>query len=90
MKKLRITFNSPVVLGFAFICLIVTILGIASDGTITNSFFVTYRSSFANPLTYLRAVTHVFGHACWEHLFGNMSFILLLGPILEEKYESER
>ncbi len=90
MKKLRITFNSPVVLGFAFICLIVTILGTASGGTITNTLFVTYRSSLLNPLTYLRAVTHVFGHGGWEHLFANMSFILLLGPILEEKYGAEK
>ena len=90
MKKLKITFNSPVVLTFAFICLIATILGTVSGGSITNAFFVTYRSPIASPLTYLRAITHVFGHAGWEHLISNMSFILLLGPILEEKYGSEK
>ncbi|MCR5098442.1 MAG: rhomboid family intramembrane serine protease [Lachnospiraceae bacterium] len=90
MKKLRITFNSPVVLAFAFICLIATILGTVSGGSITNDFFVTYRSPLTNPLTYLRAISHVFGHAGWEHLISNMSFILLLGPILEEKYGSEK
>ncbi len=90
MKRLRITFNSPVVLTFAFICLIATILGNVSGGSITGTFFVTYRSPLSNPLTYLRAITHVFGHAGWEHLISNMSFILLLGPILEEKYGSEK
>ena len=90
MKKIRITYNSPVVLGFALVCLIATIAGVMSGGTATGLLFSTYRSSLLNPLTYLRAFTHVFGHAGWEHLLSNMSFILLLGPILEEKYGSDR
>jgi membrane associated rhomboid family serine protease len=32
--------------------------------------------------------THVIGHADWDHLISNFSFILLLGPILEENYGS--
>jgi len=31
-------------------------------------------------------ISHVIGHASVEHLLGNMTFILLLGPIVEEKY----
>ena len=41
-----------------------------------------------SPMTYLRFFTHIFGHADWEHLIGNMCYILLLGPLLEEKYSS--
>lgn len=37
---------------------------------------------------YVGLVSHIFGHASWEHLIGNMSYILLLGPLLEEKYGS--
>ena len=86
MKKLRITFNSPVVLIFAAICLAVTILGTITGGGSNALLFSTYRSSLASPLTYLRMIGHVFGHSSWEHLIGNMSYILLLGPMLEEKY----
>ena len=50
---------------------------------------MTYHSSLKSPMTYLRFVTHIFGHAGWEHLIGNMSYILLLGPMLEEKYTSK-
>jgi membrane associated rhomboid family serine protease len=32
--------------------------------------------------------THVLGHANWAHLVSNFSFILLIGPILEETYGS--
>jgi GlpG protein len=45
-----------------------------------------YRAPLADPLTWLRMVCHVFGHADWNHLLGNMMYVLLLGPMLEEKY----
>lgn len=86
MKKFKITFNAPVVLIFSIICLIVTILGIVTNDTSTRALFMTYHSSLANPLTYVRFFTHVFGHANWTHFMGNITYILLLGPLLEEKY----
>jgi GlpG protein len=88
-KRLRVVFNAPVVLIFAFICLIVTVLWTSRGSMIGMKYFMTYKSSTSDPLTYVRAIGHVFGHSGWEHLIGNMSFILLLGPILEEKYESD-
>jgi membrane associated rhomboid family serine protease len=36
----------------------------------------------------VRLLTHVIGHADWAHLMSNFTFILLIGPILEEKYGS--
>ena len=84
----RVTLNSPVVLGFVFLCVAERLLSMATGGLSTRSLFMTYRSSFANPLTYVRMVTHVFGHAGWDHLVSNMSYVLLLGPLLEEKYGS--
>ena len=52
-------------------------------------FFVTYPSSWKNPLTYVRLITHIFGHSGISHYAGNMVYILLLGPILEEKYHDK-
>lgn len=40
----------------------------------------------AHPLTIFTLFSHVIGHGSIEHLLGNMTFILLLGPIVEEKY----
>lgn len=85
-KKYKISFNAPVVLGFVFICCLATLLGTITDGNITQLLFMTYHSSLANPMTYLRFFTHVFGHSGWGHLLGNASYLLLLGPMLEEKY----
>jgi membrane associated rhomboid family serine protease len=41
-----------------------------------------------DPSNWLRLFTHVAGHANWSHLISNFTFILLLGPILEESYGS--
>jgi GlpG protein len=89
MKKFRITINAPVTLCFVLICFIVTLLGTLSNGTITQAFFMTYRSSLLDPLTYVRLFGHVFGHEGWDHFFGNACYLLLLGPMLEEKYGSK-
>lgn len=90
MKKMKITFNSPVVLGFIFISLAVLILGFFTMGKSNELLFMTYHSSLTNPLTYVRFFTHVLGHSGWAHYIGNASYILLLGPMLEEKYGSKR
>ena len=88
MKKLKITFNAPVVLCFVLICFLVTLLGVITGGASTQKYFMTYHSSLKEPLTYVRFFTHVFGHAGWEHFMGNAMYLLLLGPMLEEKHGS--
>ena len=90
MKKLKITFNAPAVLGFALVSLAAVILNTVTRGAANRLLFTTYRSSPLSPLTWLRLFTHVFGHAGWEHYIGNMAYLLLLGPALEEKYGTKR
>ena len=90
MRKLKITFNAPVVLTFVVICFIATILGIITQGRSTQAVFMTYHSSLKNPMTYIRVITHVFGQSGWGHFIENASYLLLLGPMLEEKYGSDR
>lgn len=89
-KGFRITFNAPVTLGFVFAALAVMLLGNLTGGASTQLLFMTYRASLLSPLTWLRLLTHVLGHSGWDHFAGNISYILLLGPMLEEKYGSER
>lgn len=89
-RSIRITFNSPVILWFAIISFIVLIAGIFTGGASTQAYFMTYHSSLASPWTYMRFFTHVLGHAGWEHYLSNMMYLLLLGPLLEEKYGSRR
>ena len=92
MKKSKIifTFNAPAVLCFAILSLIALGLGILTAGASTRLVFSTYRSSFLNPLTFVRLFTHVLGHTSFAHYVSNMALILSLGPIVEERYGSWR
>ena len=88
MKK--ITWNSPVILSFALISLIALGLNTITNGTTNYLIFSVYGGSLLNPLFYLRLFTHVLGHADLSHYMNNMLLFLLVGPMLEEKYGSNR
>ena len=89
LRQVKISFNSPVILGFTIICFITLVLNLLSNGAVNVLFFSVYRSSMADPLTYFRFFGHILGHANWEHYIGNFMLILVVGPLLEEKYGSK-
>ena len=59
-----------------------------TGGVSDQLLFCVYRSSLSDPLTYFRFFGHVLGHANWEHFLSNIMMILVVGPLLEEKYGS--
>lgn len=81
--------NSPALLGFIALCSIVLVLDTILSGKVVNSMFSVYRSSFTDPLTYFRLFGHVAGHSNFSHYFGNITSLLITGPMLEEKYGSK-
>lgn len=88
-KKMPVKVNSPVILGFVFICFIALMLDRLTNGLANEYVFSVYHSPLTDPLTYIRMFGHVFGHAGWDHFIGNMMLILIVGPLLEEKYGSK-
>ena len=70
------------------LCFVVTLIGELSGGRSTVEFFSVYRGALSDPLTYIRCFTHVLGHADFDHFISNTMFLLLVDPILEEKYGS--
>lgn len=89
-KKYKLSFNSPVILTFVFICFAALVAGYITGGLTTTAMFSVYRSSFTNPFTYIRFIGHVFGHAGFSHFINNMMMILVVGPLLEERYGSKK
>ncbi|WP_083258745.1 rhomboid family intramembrane serine protease [Cellulosilyticum sp. I15G10I2] len=91
MKRIlgKFQYNSPVTLTFAFVSLLVLLLGDMTGRLSTNLLFCVYRSSWTDPLTYFRLFSHSLGHADWNHYASNMVLFLVLGPMLEEKYKSK-
>ena len=81
-------YNSPVIITYLIISVIAWLLNIITSGKSNKLLFTSYRSSIFNPLTYIRLFTHSIGHVDLSHLIHNFLFILLIGPMIEEKYGS--
>ncbi len=87
-SSIKFDYNSKVILTYLFICLGVWLLNIITRGKTNKVFFENYRSNPLNPLTYIRMFTHCIGHKDLDHLISNFLYILLVGPMIEEKYGS--
>ena len=89
MRRIRLHYNAPVVLTFSLLALAILVLDHWLGGRLIPRFFVTAPPfSVLDPLDYLRLVSHTLGHANLGHLLNNLTMLLLLGPILEERYGS--
>lgn len=86
--RVKISYNAPVILSFVLLCFVVTLIGEITGGKSTGMFFAVYRGALTDPMTYIRCFTHVLGHAGFDHFIGNAMLLLLVGPMLEEKYGS--
>lgn len=84
----KIQYNAPVTLTFTLLAFITMLLGTYVSPSITTIFFANYRTSFLDPMQYVRLFSYILGHASWGHFSSNFMLILLLGPIIEEKYGS--
>ena len=88
---MKLRYNAPVVLTYALLSLGVLLLGMVTPpDTALRYFSAPAHLDLASPLFYFRLVSYVMGHAGWDHYIANLMLILLVGPLLEEKYGSSR
>jgi membrane associated rhomboid family serine protease len=88
---MKIKYNAPTTLTFTFISAAALILNqTLFHGLIQAWFMVPGRGGFhpGSIRSWVTLFTHVAGHADINHFLSNFSFILLIGPILEENYGS--
>jgi len=88
---MRIRYNAPFTLTFSLACAVVLAANqYLAPNLIRDWFTVGGQGSFhgSDWVSYLRLFSYTLGHADWNHLYGNLMFIVLLGPILEEKYQT--
>ena len=105
-KKIRVTYNAPVTLTFAILCVVILLLDnfVLGRHLIPALFTAPARIgtkiqvadgvkligfNYKSAVDYFRLFLHVLGHTDWNHLLGNFAFILLLGPLMEERYGSK-
>lgn len=86
--SIKIKYNAPAVLSFSLLCIVVFVL--LSGGIPARYFTSPAGFHWDDGWFYLRLVSYVFGHGSVAHMAGNLTIILLLGPLLEEKYGSFR
>jgi membrane associated rhomboid family serine protease len=86
----RVQYNAPVTLSFALVSMLALLLAHITNGESNGWLFSVYRAPLTDPLTYLRLFGHAFGHAGPAHYINNFVLILLVGPMLEEKYGSKQ
>ena len=89
-KRIKVHYNSPVILTFTAVSLAALILDLITGGWSNRTLFSVYRAPLLNPLTWLRLFTHVLGHSGYQHFIGNILLFLVVGPPMEEKYGSKR
>ncbi len=91
MKLPKIELNAPVIVWYTVISFVVLLLGYATGHTSTDALFTCFRGGgVSDPMMYIRLVTYVFGHSDFSHYVNNFFLIMLLGPMLEEKYKSKQ
>jgi membrane associated rhomboid family serine protease len=84
--KLRITYNSPVVLTFALAAVAAFVIT-SAIGASAQAWFAAW-PKLVDVRSYVGLFSHILGHESWAHLIGNFMLILLIGPILEERHGS--
>ena len=88
---MKIRYNAPVVLNYTLIAVLVLFLNPILGGDLIPAWFIVPGRGYFDTgsiISYVRLFSHIAGHISWEHLLGNFAIILLVGPILEEKYGS--
>ncbi len=102
---MKFRYNAPVILTYALICTAIMVIwqilgGEGAPGVIDTAgdkFVAAYFMVPGNTmgfhlfsLDFFKLFSYTLGHGNWLHLISNFTFILLIGPVLEEKYGSGR
>ncbi len=85
---MRLDYNSPIVLTYSIICIVIFYIDHFLGTNVTQYFTLNGDFNATSPASWFSLVSYSFGHASTEHLWGNLSFLLLLGPFIEEKHTS--
>lgn len=88
-KNMRLTYNAPLTLSLSIIMALVFFADAKiSNSLITNYFTLESKDNFdvSNLFGYIKLFSYVFGHGDLTHLTSNLMILLLIGPLIEERY----
>ena len=87
---MKITFEAKITLIITALCLIVFVLFHYYPAQLGSVFVLNGKFNTESVSAYLSTVGYIFGHAGSEHLLGNLSFFLVLSPIIEKAYGGKK
>lgn len=82
-RSWKITYNAKFTLTFCFLSLAMLLVNMLTAGTMNNLFGLSPHLSLEGSY---RMISYIVCHADFKHFLGNIVLLLMLGPILEEKY----
>ena len=88
-RRFAIDLNAPVILWLTMIALAMLILDYITPIDMRMLFGVR-RTSFLDPMQYVRLFSYAVVHADIGHYVANFMMMLAIGPMVEEKYGSKR
>lgn len=86
---MKITFNAPFTIYFAILALLIFLIS-GGNNDLNDAFVLQGTMQISQWKWYVGLIGYPLAHANFQHLLGNFSIILLLGPILENKYGWKR
>ncbi len=86
---MKLRYNAPVTLTMILVSAVVLVMNqTIMPGLVRNFFVAPPGLGVLSPAGLVRCFLFVLGHMGWPHLVGNAMLILLLGPMVEERYGS--
>jgi membrane associated rhomboid family serine protease len=84
-----IEIDAPFSLIFSLICVLVQSFSFIFGSSFATTYFGVPSLSgfdFLSLLSYFRIISQIFGHSNWQHLSGNITYVLLIGPNCEREF----
>lgn len=83
----KFEYNSPVVLTFSLLAVAIYFIDIILPFNIMSNVFTCY--GHISVQGFFQLLLWPLGHGSFEHLAGNLTILLLIGPMIEKKYSSK-
>ena len=87
---MKITFEAKITLIITALCLIVFVLFHYYPAQLGSVCVLNGKFNTESVSAYLSTIGYIFGHGGPEHLLGNLSFFLVLSPIIEKAYGGKK
>ena len=86
----KINYNSPFILTFSLVSVAIFAIDALFGNSIMSYFALSGEYHAGSMWWYLSLFLYPLGHGDAAHLMGNLTFLLLLGPAVEEKYGTQK